>query len=204
MVEQNQLYLCGECSNPDANEDMVSLKAGEHIALAMDLACVDLIEECHHDKRVEDHREVLCWNLLQLVLMAAIVNIKRHLAYNNILNQAPPRLQQHFQSLDATSPATTFSIRCHLDCNNILSQTPPRLQQHYQSSNATSPTTTFSMKRHLACNNISNQTPPRLQQHSQSSNATSPTTTFSIIKCHLSCNNIFNHQTPPRSQQHSQ
>jgi len=31
----------------------------EHVALAVDLASVDLVEQRHHDERVEDDREVL-------------------------------------------------------------------------------------------------------------------------------------------------
>ena len=54
-------YLRAKCANPDDKEDLVTKQSGEHVALAVDLACIDLIEQSHHDKCVEDHREVLCW-----------------------------------------------------------------------------------------------------------------------------------------------
>ena len=109
-LKQNQLYLCGECADPDANEDMVPLQAGEDVALAVDLACVDLIEESHHDKRVEDQCEVLCRDLLQFILMAAIVNIKRHLACNNIHNTTS-RLQQHVTTFNCSTSVLRPSTR---------------------------------------------------------------------------------------------
>ena len=36
------------------------MQTAHDVALAMDLTSVHLVEECHHDERVEDHREVLC------------------------------------------------------------------------------------------------------------------------------------------------
>ena len=214
-LKQNQLYLCGEGADPDANEDMVPLQAGEDVALAVDLACVDLIEESHHDKRVEDQCEVLCRDLLQFILMAAIVNIKRHLAcnnihnqslhlaYNNIHNQTPPRLQQHVNIKRHLAYNNIHNKSLHLAYNNIHNQT-----LHLAYNNIHNQTLHLACNNilnqtlHLTCNNILNQTPPRLQQHSQS-NATSPTTTFTI-KRHISPTTTWHNQTPPSLQQHSQ
>lgn len=52
-------YLDGKGAQHYGAEDGVSEDAIEDIALAMDLAGVDLIEELHHDEGVEDDGVVL-------------------------------------------------------------------------------------------------------------------------------------------------
>ena len=53
------LYLQNHSSYPNANKDRVALQTFNDVALFVDLACVDLVEEGHHDKGVEDDGEVL-------------------------------------------------------------------------------------------------------------------------------------------------
>ena len=93
---------------------MVPLQAGEDVALAVDLACVDLIEESHHDKRVEDQGEVLCRDLLQFILMAAIVNIKRHLACNNMAQRSTAQQLVSSSTRDSETLATciVYGFKC--------------------------------------------------------------------------------------------
>ena len=52
-------YLRHESAQPDAVEDRVGEDALEDVALSVDLPRVDLVEEGHHDKGVEDDGEVL-------------------------------------------------------------------------------------------------------------------------------------------------
>ena len=52
-------YLADHRADPDANEDGVALEPLDDVALAVDHARVDLVEERHHDERVEDDGEVL-------------------------------------------------------------------------------------------------------------------------------------------------
>ena len=51
--------LCKEGADPDADEYDVSTETVEDVSLTVNLACVDLIEQRHHDERVEDDCEVL-------------------------------------------------------------------------------------------------------------------------------------------------
>lgn len=55
----NKTYLRSRSADPYRIEDGVSKQPLEHISLAVYLARVDLVEERHHDERVEDDREVL-------------------------------------------------------------------------------------------------------------------------------------------------
>ena len=47
-------YLERDGAEHDGAEDWVSEDALEHVALAVDLAGVDLVEDLHHDEGVED------------------------------------------------------------------------------------------------------------------------------------------------------
>ena len=47
-----------ESADPDRVVNPITEKSLEHVPLAMDLPGVDLVEEGHHDKSVEHHREV--------------------------------------------------------------------------------------------------------------------------------------------------
>ena len=64
------LALCGvnlryKRANPDGDEDDVSIESFEDVPLSVNLASVDLVEESHHDERVEDDREMLCWRRVE-------------------------------------------------------------------------------------------------------------------------------------------
>lgn len=49
-----------ESPDPDCVVNPVTEESLEHIPLAMNLPGVDLVEEGHHDERVEHHRKVDC------------------------------------------------------------------------------------------------------------------------------------------------
>jgi len=60
--------------------------AGEHVVLAVDLARADLVEECHHDERVEDDREMLVrWR--PVVHVATTVDVQQALACSPVSKQ---------------------------------------------------------------------------------------------------------------------
>ena len=53
------MNLCKKSADPDGDEDDVAVESLEDVALTVDLTRVDLVEQRHHDERVEDDREVL-------------------------------------------------------------------------------------------------------------------------------------------------
>ena len=57
-AEKGHHHLANECEDPDCVVDRVREQSDEDISLSMDLSRVDLVEDGHHDERVEDHREV--------------------------------------------------------------------------------------------------------------------------------------------------
>ena len=83
------MYSIGRtlCSNldekrrdPDADEQRVAVESVEDVPLTVDLARVDLVEQSHHDERVEDDGEVLSWSLrLRRQRISTIVNVKQML-----------------------------------------------------------------------------------------------------------------------------
>ena len=75
------MNLSGKGADPDGDEDDVAVKSLEDIALTVDLARVDLVEQRHHDERVEDHREMLSRLRVQTRL-PPVVDIQQQLAYN--------------------------------------------------------------------------------------------------------------------------
>jgi len=52
-------HLGQHCSDPYAVEYRVGEKSLEHVALAVNLASVDLIKQRHHNECIEDYCEVL-------------------------------------------------------------------------------------------------------------------------------------------------
>lgn len=73
-------YLDGESAQNDGAEDGISENAIKHVPLSMDFACVDLVEELHHDEGVEDDGVVLGWRRMQR-RVPATVNVKDLLAW---------------------------------------------------------------------------------------------------------------------------
>lgn len=49
--------------NPDQIENRIRENALEDISLAMDLARIELVEQRHHDERIENDRKVLAGRL---------------------------------------------------------------------------------------------------------------------------------------------
>ena len=65
-------------ANPDANEDRGPLQSLDVVALFMNLASIDFIEEGHHDKGVEDDGEVLVGESVQFLgIFYPIINAKQ-------------------------------------------------------------------------------------------------------------------------------
>lgn len=54
-----QAHLANEGAHPNDEEHVVGVQPSKNISLAMDLACIDLVEECHHDKCIEYYCKVL-------------------------------------------------------------------------------------------------------------------------------------------------
>lgn len=54
-----QAHLTNEGAHPNDKEHVVGVQPSKNIPLAMDLACIDLIEERHHDKCIEHYCKVL-------------------------------------------------------------------------------------------------------------------------------------------------
>ena len=68
-------HLANHRRDPDDDEEGVGEDAGEDVALAVDLARVDLVEERHHDERVEDHGEVLRGRVVE-VRLAPVIDLE--------------------------------------------------------------------------------------------------------------------------------
>ena len=79
-------YLDGERSEHDGTEDGVPEDAVEDVPLAVDLAGVDLVEQLHHDKGVEDDGVVLRRRRVEGGVSAA-VDVKDHLAWGGAQQQ---------------------------------------------------------------------------------------------------------------------
>ena len=77
-------HLCKDSSNPDSDKDWVAYQPLCNIVLVVDLASIDLIEESHHDKCVEDHSEVSGrWGMHILYILDAIINTQQIWTYMN-------------------------------------------------------------------------------------------------------------------------
>lgn len=68
MSTISRLYFWGthlrhRGKNPDQVEDRIGEDTLEDVALAVDLAGVELVEQGHHDERIEDDGEVLAGRL---------------------------------------------------------------------------------------------------------------------------------------------
>lgn len=62
--------LTDERDDPDCVVNRVRKQSHEHVSLAVDLPGVDLIEEGHHDERVEYHSEMLRWRCVEAGALA--------------------------------------------------------------------------------------------------------------------------------------
>jgi len=87
--------------DPDADEERIAVESVEDVALSVNLASVDLVEQRHHNERVEDDREVLSRRRVQRNLASA-VDVKQYVSCANI--QPRTELQIRF----------FIFIACHL------------------------------------------------------------------------------------------
>lgn len=57
-------YLWNKRAHPNAKEDRIREKTLENIPLTMDLSCVDLVEQRHHDERIEYDGKMYRWRCM--------------------------------------------------------------------------------------------------------------------------------------------
>ena len=78
-------HLCNEGSNPDDDENRVPAQTFEHVPLPVDLPGIDLVEEGHEDKGVEDDGEVLGWRRQRpgVGIESARVDVEPHVTWQN-------------------------------------------------------------------------------------------------------------------------
>lgn len=69
-------HLANHGTDPNSDEDRVPLQAWKNIALSVDFTRINLIEQGHHDKGVENHGEMLSWRRMKGFDVSAIINIK--------------------------------------------------------------------------------------------------------------------------------
>lgn len=72
--------MSDESRNPDPDKDGIPTESFEDVPLAVDLAGVDLIEQRHHHKRVEDDREMLRWWSVKRLVSSA-VDVEHYLTF---------------------------------------------------------------------------------------------------------------------------
>ena len=65
MTGKTQTDLTDERGDPDRVVYRVGKQSHEHVSLAVDLPGVYLVEEGHHDERVEYHCEMLRWRCVE-------------------------------------------------------------------------------------------------------------------------------------------
>ena len=64
--------------DPDADEERIAVESVEDVPLSVNLASVDLVEEGHHDERVEDDGEMLRGTLrLRRHCVSAAVDVEQ-------------------------------------------------------------------------------------------------------------------------------
>ena len=73
-------YLHSKGAKNNSAEDGVPEDTIEDVSLSVDFAGIDLVEELHHDKGVEDDGVVLRWRRVERSITAA-VDVKDLLAY---------------------------------------------------------------------------------------------------------------------------
>ena len=71
-TSEPEAHLCNKGNGEDADEERIAVHAGEDVVLAVDFARADLVEERHHDERVEDGREVLVRRRLVINVTSAV------------------------------------------------------------------------------------------------------------------------------------
>ena len=74
------MYLTDEGEDPDDVVDGVGEESYEDVPLPVDLPCVDLVEQGHHDECVEDHGEVNGGWAVQAGLLT-VVHVKDFVAW---------------------------------------------------------------------------------------------------------------------------
>ena len=82
MTKSRRSNLGDDGSNPDADEKRIAVESVEDVPLSVNLASVDLVEESHHDERVEDDGEMLRRRRVQRHLAAA-VDVEYQIACND-------------------------------------------------------------------------------------------------------------------------
>lgn len=63
LIFDHKSYLADARADPDQVENRIGEDALEHVALAVNLARIELVEQRHHHERIEDDGEVLAGRL---------------------------------------------------------------------------------------------------------------------------------------------
>ena len=76
-------------SDPNHDEDNVSVYSFENVALSVDFPGVNLIKQRHHDERVEDNREMLVGGFRGPVVgvHSSVVDVEPHISYKSWENK---------------------------------------------------------------------------------------------------------------------
>ena len=64
--------LTDERGDPDDVVNGIGEQPHEHVSLAVDLPGIDLVEQRHHDERVEYHGEMLRWRCVEAGALAVV------------------------------------------------------------------------------------------------------------------------------------
>ena len=85
----NDTCLSYHRSDPDHNEDDVSVDSFENVTLSVDFPGVNLIKQRHHDERVEDNREMLVGGFRGPVVgvHSSIIDVEPHISYKSWKNK---------------------------------------------------------------------------------------------------------------------
>jgi len=69
-----------ESGQPDADEDVVAENASEEVAFAVNLTCVEFVEQSHRDERREHHR-VVNVPLRNIFVVVGVVKVEQNVPF---------------------------------------------------------------------------------------------------------------------------
>lgn len=96
-------YLNYSGADPYSNKDGISIETFKHVALAVNLACINFVEKRHQNERVEYDGEMLWGRRVHNgVFIATTVNVEHHITYTHARDmQQKYRLRNNFIAQDA-------------------------------------------------------------------------------------------------------
>jgi len=124
-----QLYLSKSGADPYSNEYRITIETFEDVALTVNLACINFVEQRHQNERVEYDREMLWrWRVhCSRVVIATTVDVKCHVAYTPHANSNVNSVVIHKQTAYlVVRVCTNFRIDhrlCFCSCSARLVKT---------------------------------------------------------------------------------